>query len=108
MSRFVSLLCGKLYELGLYNGQKWTLEKPGNPLHCCMDTAFVGYPVHLETAEHCFLESSNLFEKNFNLPTPKNSCKSKMGRGNQRNSLSYSGAHDGTINTRTPKCLGVL
>ena len=68
-----------------------------------MDTAFVGYLVHLETAEHCFLESSNLFEKNSNLPTPKNSCKSKMGRGNRRSSLSYSGARDGTINTRTPK-----
>ena len=85
------------------NGQKWTLEKPGNTLHCCMDTAFVGYLVHLETAKHYFLETSTLFEKNSNLPTPKNSCKSKMGRGNRRSSLSYSGAHDGTINTRTPK-----
>ena len=37
------------------------------------------------------------------LPTPKNSCKSKMGRGNRRSSLWYSGAHGGTINTRTPK-----
>lgn len=57
-------------------GKKWTL-------HCGEDMAFAGGPVHLEAAKNSSLESSNLSQKNSNLPIPQKSCKARMGRRNQ-------------------------
>lgn len=45
--------------------------------------AFAGVPVHLEAAKNSSLESSNLSQKNSNLPIPQKSRKARIGRRNQ-------------------------